>query len=103
MSASSAFGAMQIEITAPLSFVDLRGDGAIRMGVSSDVARASSQRLGRAWSLAFHQHTSAPDGIVYPSRSNGQTNLAVYDRATSKLRVANVGVRSLRRRISRRF
>jgi hypothetical protein len=81
----------EIEITAPLSLVDLRGDGAIRMGVPSDVARASSQRLGRAWSLAFHQHPSAPDGIVYPSRLNGQTNLAVCDRATSKLRVANVG------------
>ena len=27
----------------------------------------------------------------YPSRLNGQTNLAVYDRATPKLRVANVG------------
>ena len=57
----------------------------------SGVARASSQSLGRAWSLAFNQHPSEPDGIVYPSRLNGQTNLAVYDRATSKLRVANVG------------
>ena len=36
----------EIEITAPLSLVDLRGDGAIRMGVPSDVAGASSQRLG---------------------------------------------------------
>jgi hypothetical protein len=43
----------EMDITAPLSLVDLRGDGAIRMGVPSDVARASSQRLGRAWSLAF--------------------------------------------------
>ena len=35
---------VEVEITAPLSLVDLRGDGAIRMGVPSDVARASSQR-----------------------------------------------------------
>ena len=42
----------EIEITAPLSLVDLRGEGAIRMGVPSDVARASRQSLGRAWSLA---------------------------------------------------
>jgi RES domain len=81
----------EIEIAAPLSLVDLRGDGAVRMGVPSDVARGSRQRLGRAWSLAFHQHPAAPDGIVYPSRLNGETNLAVYDRATPKLRVANVG------------
>jgi hypothetical protein len=79
----------EIEVTAPLSVIDLRGDGAIRMGVPSDVARASRQSLARAWSLAFHRHPSAPDGIVYPSRLNGQTNLAVYDRAVSKLRTAN--------------
>jgi hypothetical protein len=80
----------EIEVTAALSLVDLRGDGAIRMGIPSDVARASRQSLGRAWSLAFHRHPSAPDGIVYPSRLNGQTNLAVYDRAVSKLRAASV-------------
>ena len=57
------------------------------MGVPSDVAHASDQRLARAWSLAFHEHPSKPDGIVYSSRLNGQTNLAVYDRAISKLRV----------------
>ena len=36
----------EIEITAPLSLVDLRGEGAIRMGVPSDVARASSSEPG---------------------------------------------------------
>ena len=41
--------------------------------------------------MAFHQHPSAPDGIVYPSCLNGQTNLAVYGRGASKLRVAKVG------------
>ena len=51
----------------------------------------SRAHLLRDGSRPFHQHPSAPDGIVYPSRLNGQTNLAVYDRATSKLRVANVG------------
>ena len=36
----------EIEITGPLSLVDLLGDGAIRMGIPSDVARASSQDWG---------------------------------------------------------
>ena len=36
---------VEVEITAPLSLVDLRGDGAIRMGVPSDVA----PRLLRDW------------------------------------------------------
>ena len=76
-----------IDVVAPLSLVDLRGDGAILMGVPSDVAGASPQGLARAWSQAFHRHPSAPDGIAYPSRLNGQTNLAIYDRAVPKLRV----------------
>ena len=39
---------------------------------------------------AFHSHPEAPDGIVYPSRLNGETNLAIYDRAMAKLRVGRV-------------
>jgi RES domain len=78
-----------VEVLAPLAMVDLRGDGGVRMGVPSDVTRASSQRLARAWSAAFHEHPAQPDGILYPSRLNGQTNLAVYDRALPKLRVAH--------------
>lgn len=75
----------EIEVTTPLRMVDLRDDSAIVMGVPTDVAKASSQTLARAWSLAFHEHPEEPDGIVYPSRLNGRTNLAVFDRAIVKL------------------
>ncbi|WP_345935914.1 MULTISPECIES: RES domain-containing protein [Tistrella] len=67
--------------------VDLRDDGAVVMGVPSDVAKASRQTLARQWPAAFHQHPAAPDGIIYPSRLNGHTNLAVFNRAIGKLRV----------------
>lgn len=76
----------EIEVAAPLMMVDLREDGAIVMGVPTDVAKASRQTLARAWSVAFHEHPAQPDGILYPSRLNGHTNLAVFDRAISKLR-----------------
>lgn len=75
----------QIETKVPLRLVDLRHAYAVRMGVPTDVHRASRQTLARRWSTAFQTHPSAPDGIIYPSRLNGQTNLAVYDRAVSKL------------------
>lgn len=75
----------QIEVVAPLKMVDLRDDGPVKMGVPTDVAKASDQKLGRAWSVAFHDHTEAPNGIIYPSRLNGHTNLAVFDRAVAKL------------------
>jgi hypothetical protein len=80
----------EIEVTAALTMVDLRNDGAIRMGVPTDVARASTQALARKWSLAWHEHPDQPDGIIYPSRLNGQTNLAVYHRAVPKLRAVDV-------------
>ncbi|WP_024342599.1 RES family NAD+ phosphorylase [Bradyrhizobium japonicum] len=83
----------EIEVASALNMVDLRNDCAVRMGVPTDVARASSQALARKWSLAWHEHPSQPDGIIYPSRLNGQTNLAVYHRALPKLRA--IGVRRL--------
>ncbi|MCC5982604.1 MAG: RES family NAD+ phosphorylase [Oceanicaulis sp.] len=75
----------EINVKAPLNLVDLRGAGAVIMGVPTDVAKASRQTLARNWSLAFHEHKQQPDGIIYPSRLNNHTNLAVFDRAISKL------------------
>lgn len=77
----------EIEVVAPLKTVNLREDGAIVMGVPSDVAKATDQRLARAWSVAFHDHPERADGIMYPSWLNGRTNLAVFDRSIVKLRL----------------
>lgn len=84
----------EFDIVKPLRTVDLRANGAVAMGVPAAVCRGDSHTLSRAWSVAFYEHPSAPDGIVYPSRLNGQSNLAVYDRAIAKL-----AVRRLRRLI----
>jgi len=46
------------------------------MGVPSDVARASQQSLSRVWSVAFFEHPEKPDGIIYPSRLNAETNFS---------------------------
>jgi hypothetical protein len=77
----------EIEIALPLKLVDLRDDGAVVMGVPTDVGKAASQTLARNWSVAFHEHPEKPDVIIYPSWLNGHTNLAVFDRAIMKLRV----------------
>jgi hypothetical protein len=74
----------EIEVTAPLRLVDLRGDGSVRRGIPADVARASSQTLSRVWSATIYNHPKTPTGIVYPSRLNGETNLAIYDRGIGK-------------------
>lgn len=80
----------QITTNADLRLVDLRGDNAVRMGVPTDVVRAQRQNLARRWSLAFHEHPSEPDGIIYSSRLNEATNLAIYDRAVPKLQAKRV-------------
>ncbi|MER9344505.1 RES family NAD+ phosphorylase [Mesorhizobium sp. M0601] len=80
----------QITTNADLRLVDLRADNAVRMGVPTDVVRAQRQNLARRWSLAFHEHPSQPDGIIYPSRLNEATNLASYDRAVPKLQARRV-------------
>ena len=81
----------QIEVTEPLSLLDLREDGPLRMGIPSDVVRGSKQSLARQWSVAFHEHPARLDGILYPSRLNGEINLAIYDRAISKLSAPSSG------------
>jgi RES domain len=80
----------EIDVKTPLDLIDLRGNGPIRMGVPSDVAHRQDQSLARDWSLAFYQHPTAPDGIIYPSRLNGETNLAIYGRAVKKLAVSGI-------------
>jgi len=70
--------------------VDLRDDNAVIMGIPTDVAKGRRQILARKWSVAFHDHPQKPDGIIYPSRLSGQTNLAVFDHAFVKLKVAQV-------------
>ncbi len=75
----------KVRVREPLRLVDLRGDGPIRMGIPSDVPRGTGHALSQTWSAAIWSHDMRPDGIIYPSRLNGETNIAVYDRALSKL------------------
>jgi hypothetical protein len=44
----------EVHVSEPLQVVDLTGDGPIRMGIPSDVARSSRQVLARKWSVAFY-------------------------------------------------
>lgn len=80
-----AYTCAEIAISKPLRLIDLTGDGPIRLGVPSDVLGARDQTLGQVWSEAFYNHPDQPDGILFPSRLNEERNIAVYDRAVSKL------------------
>jgi len=53
--------------------------------VPTNAVRASSHRLGQRASLAVYQRADRLDGFWYPSRLNGDENVAVYGRADSAL------------------
>lgn len=74
----------EIKVARPLRLVDLRGDGAVRMGIPSDVAHGRNHQASQAWSAAIWMHDAQPDGVIYASRLNADTNIAVYDRALTK-------------------
>jgi len=80
----------EIRPASDLKLIDLTGDGPVRMGIPSDVVRGSQQGLARRWSVAIHDHPDAVDGILYSSRLNGETNVALYDRVIAKLGVRRV-------------
>ncbi len=81
----------EIAIGRALKLVDLRSDLPVKMGIPSDVVRGRTQTLARKWSLAIYEHPAAVDGIIYPSRLSTEVNLAVYDRAVSKLTPRSTG------------
>ncbi len=64
----------------PLLLVDLRKNGLLRLGVSTDAARSKSHREGQALSEAMHAQFDV-DGFLYVSRLTGENCAAVYERA----------------------
>src|SRR5262249_57284615 len=81
-------GCERMEVAAAFSCGSRRGRGCSGRGLPRGGARRWKQSWARRWSLALYNHPTEADGIIYPSRLNGETNLAVYDRAIPKLRAA---------------
>jgi hypothetical protein len=73
------------EVTAlsPLQVLDLRTTGLLRLGVSTDAARAKAHREGQQLSKAVYG-AFAVDALLYSSRLTSAECLAVYDRAAGR-------------------
>lgn len=75
----------EISATEPLLVLDLRTTGLLKLGVSTDAARAKDHRDGRSLSEELYRSFDI-DGVLYASRLTGAECVAVYDRAvTTKL------------------
>jgi hypothetical protein len=70
----------EVSATAPLTVLDLRTTGLLKLGVSTNAARAKSHSTGRRLSKALYDRF-AIDGILYASRLTSAECVAVYDRA----------------------
>ena len=77
---AATWGATEITTSAPLTLIDLRTTGLVRLGVSTEAARGKAQGQGRKLSQAVYDQTDA-DGLVYSSRLTGRTCICVYERA----------------------
>jgi RES domain len=77
---ATLWGATEVSAGAPLTLIDLRTTGLVRLGVSTEAARGKAQGQGRKLSQAIHDQTDA-GGLIYNSRLTGRTCICVYDRA----------------------
>jgi hypothetical protein len=77
---AALWGATEVNADAPLTLIDLRTTGLVRLGVSTEAARGKAQGQGRKLSQAIHDQTNA-QGLIYISRLTGGTCICVYDRA----------------------
>jgi hypothetical protein len=85
------------EVTAPspLLVLDLRTTGLLRLGVSTDAARAKAHREGQQLSKAVYG-AFAVDALLYSSRLTSAECLAVYDRAVDVKLVSSPAVNLVR-------
>jgi hypothetical protein len=74
------WGATEVSARTPLTLIDLRTTGLLRLGVSTEAARAKAQGQGRKLSQAVYDQTDA-DGLLYLSRLTGRTCVCIYERA----------------------
>ena len=74
----------------PLSLVDLRDDGPVRIGAPPGVAHDANHAAARALSAATHASVPDADGFLYHSRFTGHACVAVFSRALGKLEALDV-------------
>ena len=72
--------------TGSLALIDLRGDGAVRIGAPSAVAHDGNQAAGRALSAAVYAGVPEADRFLFASRFTGDACVDVFDRVFGKLR-----------------
>ncbi len=81
---AALWGVTEVSAGVPLTLIDLRTTGLVRLGVSTEAAHGKAQGQGRKLSQAIHDETDA-QGLIYNSRLTGGACICLYDRALPDL------------------
>ena len=81
---------VSLETRVPVTLIDLRGDGPIRIAAPTAVAHDTNHVAGRALSSAAYADVPEADGFIYHSRFTGHACAAVFDRAIVNLQTLDV-------------
>jgi RES domain len=74
----------RLNVVRPLMLLDLRGDGAMRIGACYALSGCIDRPLSQAWSRYIYENEldfTLVDGIIYPAAHNGDAAMALYERA----------------------
>lgn len=82
------FGTCEVAIallTRPLKLLDLRGEGAMKVGCNVATVAAADTKLTQEWSRYFYEVYPEIDGLLYTSAHNGEPSVALYERVRDGL------------------
>ena len=82
---------VEIDSAEDLALVDLRNDGAVRIGAPPAIVHDGNHAAGRALSFRAYHDIASADGLMYSSRFlPDSTCVAVFDRAINKLEASRI-------------
>jgi hypothetical protein len=81
-----------LELLRPMKLIDLSNSGGLaRVGADSRLF-SGSHAIAQRWSAALRDHSSKPDGILYPARHDAARNAcAIYERDLSDFKLHSKG------------
>ena len=78
----------RVEITRPITLLDLRGSGAMKAGSVAALAKTADRSLSQEWSRYFYEQEdiyASVDGLIYFNAHNDDMAIALYERAIDGL------------------
>lgn len=74
-----------VTLSRPLILLDLRGQGAMKAGLSIAAVVTTDRDKSQAWSRYFYEAHPTIDGLIYGSAHNSEPTIALYERAKDGL------------------